>query len=110
MWDPDGFHQLDQDFLVTENADLFRKQVILSVWALTSADGVTTEINASQDTAFQVSWLVAGNRQEAETYYSETAARIRWNGMEWIELSTGPLTNECVWSNEGHFIRSWGPM
>ena len=99
-----------QSFDVAEDSDLYKKQVFLRVLGLSSPEGYIEEINISQDTVFQVTFDIPGTRQEAEETASETAAKIRWDGQDWIELSAGPLANWCSWPNAGHFKRTWAPI
>jgi hypothetical protein len=98
---------------VSETAPLYDGQVMLRFWGIVTSPMWTTlsEINPSQDTVFQVTWVAFDmSKKDAQDYFDSLglAARIKWDYKDWIEMSAGPLMNGCQWESDDLFHRDWG--
>lgn len=101
------------DFDVTGDASLYDRQVFLRWYGLVAPQWTSiTEINPSQDTVFQVTWVFPTDwtRIEAGEFKTGTATRVKWDGGEWVDIPAGPIVNTCSGGlNPSLFQRSWGP-
>lgn len=100
-------------FEVSESAPIYDGQVMLRFTGPKTFPRFThvDEINPLQDTVFQVSWVsFDSTRNEAIEFFSEygVAARIRWDGVDYITMKSGPLMNGCDFQDDSVlFFRHW---
>ena len=100
-------------FTVTDDAPIYKGQVLFRFFGLVTAPVWTQlyEINPSQDTIFQVTWVTSDmSKKEALDTQAGTSVKIKWDDGEWLDLPKGRVVNVCTWGNPSLFKRSWGPI
>jgi len=99
-------------FEVTEDAPLYKGQVFLRLWGLTSLEDSIDDlkIHPDQDTVLQLSWTYPedydANERKAER--DSLIVEFKWDGNEYVTISAGPIVSFCSVTNQGHYMRNWG--